>query len=110
MSLEGPTRGKGFASGKPRLSVSVLPGPKSGSRVRDTLAELVADADPVALEQIAVLIGALTSGDDERGGRARPPIDLKVWTGPSRVGLSFAIVSSCCTAPGKASSSSSAAW
>jgi hypothetical protein len=81
---ETPALGNELGGVAPRLHASVIPGPKSGSRVRDVLAELAADADPVALEQIAVLIGALTSGKDHGDG-PEAPIELKLWTDPSVV-------------------------
>jgi hypothetical protein len=69
---------------EPRLRFSVLPGSNSGSSVRDALDELVTEADPVAREQIAVLVGALTSEDGEQGERSSP-IDLRLWVDPSLV-------------------------
>jgi hypothetical protein len=78
MSSEPPVGGEGFANAEPRLRVSVVPGSKSGSWVRDALDELASEADSVALEQIAVLVGALTS-EEEPGEQSRTPIDLRLW-------------------------------
>jgi hypothetical protein len=53
--------------------------------VRDALDELASEADPVALEQIAVLVGALTSEGPEPEGQSTAPIDLQLWVDPTVV-------------------------
>ena len=64
--------------GEPRLGLRLPVGRESASLVRPALAESIADADPVVIEQIAVLVGALTSG----GGpvEASAPVEVEVWT------------------------------
>ena len=64
--------------GEPRLGLRLPVGRDSASLVRPALAESIADADPVVIEQIAVLVGALTSG----GGpvEASAPVEVEVWT------------------------------
>jgi hypothetical protein len=64
---------------EPRASVSISPGPRSTASVRDVLSDLT-DVDSVVLEQIAVLVGALTSGSGEGGGRSPSPIEFRLWT------------------------------
>jgi hypothetical protein len=64
---------------KPRLRLAIVPGPRSGTIVRDELSQLDGDADPVVLEQIAVLVGALTSGSETPPARSPAPLDLKLW-------------------------------
>jgi hypothetical protein len=64
---------------KPRLRLAIVPGPRSGTIVRDELSQLDGDADPVVLEQIAVLVGALTSGSERPPARSPAPLDLKLW-------------------------------
>lgn len=71
--------------GKPRLGFRLPVGRSSASSVRPALAELIADADPVVIEQIAVLLGALTSG----GGRveASAAVEVEVWTDSTRIAV-----------------------
>jgi hypothetical protein len=71
--------------GKPRLEFRLPVGRSSASSVRPALAELIADADPVVIEQIAVLVGALTSG----GGRveASAAVEVEVWTESTRIAV-----------------------
>ena len=66
----------------PQLSVPVPVGERSAGVVRDLLSEVAVDVDRVVLEQIAVLIGALTSGDDRTGAPASSPFDLRLWSEP----------------------------
>jgi hypothetical protein len=68
-----------------RVSLSVPAGPTSVTQVRDALGELVADGDPVVLEQVAVLVGALTSGTDRPGAPPSAPFELELRAEPSRV-------------------------
>lgn len=70
---------------KPRLEFRLPVGRSSASSVRPVLAELIAHADPVVIEQIAVLIGALTSG----GGRleASTAVEVEVWTDSTRIAV-----------------------
>jgi hypothetical protein len=71
--------------GTPRLEFRLPVGRSSASLVRPALAELIADADSVVIEQIAVLVGALTSG----GGRAEASaaVEVEVWTDPARIAV-----------------------
>lgn len=71
-------------SKEPRGSVSIRPGPSSAASVRDFLSGF-SDIDPVVLEQIAVLVGALTSGNEEAAGRPSSPIELRLWTDAAAV-------------------------
>jgi hypothetical protein len=68
-----------------RVTLSVPAGPTSVTQVRDALSELVADGDPVVLEQVAVLVGALTSGTDRPGASPSTPFELELRAEPSRV-------------------------
>jgi hypothetical protein len=68
---------------EPRLRLRVPPKPDSAAWIRGELAGELRDADPVVIEQIAVLVGALTSGSD--GARAARPFDLELWTRPAAV-------------------------
>jgi len=67
------------------VTLAVPAGPSSVTQVRDALGELVADGDPVVLEQVAVLVGALTSGADRPGAAASAPFELELRAEPSRV-------------------------
>jgi hypothetical protein len=71
--------------GRPRLELRLPVGPGSAGLVRPALAELTGDADPVVIEQIAVLVGALTSG----GGRVEvsAPVEVEVWTDPTGIAV-----------------------
>jgi hypothetical protein len=68
-----------------RLSVSVPAGPSSVTHVRDALGDLIADGDPVVLEQVAVLVGALTSGTDRPGAPPSAPFEIELRADRSRV-------------------------
>jgi hypothetical protein len=68
-----------------QLSLSIPAGPTSVTQVRDALSELIAEGDPVVLEQVAVLVGALTSGTDRPGAAASAPFDLELRAEPNRV-------------------------
>jgi len=70
-----------------RLSLSIPAGPTSVTHVRDALAEVIADGDPVVLEQVAVLVGALTSGTDRPGAPTSAPFDLELLAEPHRVSV-----------------------
>lgn len=68
-----------------RLTLSVPAGPTSVTQVRDALGDLIAEGDPVVLEQVAVLVGALTSGTDRPGAPPSAPFDLELRADPSKV-------------------------
>jgi hypothetical protein len=68
-----------------RLTLSVPAGPTSVTHVRNALAELIAEGDPVVLEQVAVLVGALTSGTDRPGAEPSAPFEIELRAEPSRV-------------------------
>jgi hypothetical protein len=68
-----------------RLTLSIPPGPTSVTQVREALGQLIADGDPVVLEQVAVLVGALTSGTDRPGAPPSAPFDLELRAEPNRV-------------------------
>lgn len=68
-----------------RLSLSIPAGPTSVTQVRDALGELIEEGDPVVLEQVAVLVGALTSGTDRPGAPPSAPFDLELRAEPRRV-------------------------
>ena len=68
-----------------RLSLSIPAGPTSVTNVREALAEVIADGDPVVIEQVAVLVGALTSGTDRPGAPPSAPFDLKLVAETNRV-------------------------
>jgi hypothetical protein len=70
-----------------RLSLSIPAGPTSVTNVRDALAEVITDGDPVVLEQVAVLVGALTSGTDRPGAPPSAPFDLELLAEPHRVSV-----------------------
>jgi hypothetical protein len=67
------------------VTLSVPAGPTSVTQVRDALSQLVADGDPVVLEQVAVLVGALTSGTDRPDAPPSAPFELELRAEPSRV-------------------------
>ena len=68
-----------------RLTLSIPAGPTSVTQVRDALGDLIAEGDPVVLEQVAVLVGALTSGTDRPGAPPSAPFDLELRAEPNRV-------------------------
>jgi hypothetical protein len=68
-----------------RLALSIPAGPTSVTHVRDALAQVIADGDPVVLEQVAVLVGALTSGTDRPGAAESAPFDLELRAEAHRV-------------------------
>jgi hypothetical protein len=68
-----------------RLALSIPAGPTSVTHVRDALAQVVSDGDPVVLEQVAVLVGALTSGTDRPGAAQSAPFDLELRAEEHRV-------------------------
>ena len=70
----------GAADETPRLRLKVPAGCASAAWVRPALAELGTDVDPVVIEQVAVLLGALTSGG-ERGDDSAP-FEIEIWTDP----------------------------
>jgi hypothetical protein len=70
-----------------RLSLTIPAGPTSVTHVRDALATVIADGDPVVLEQVAVLVGALTSGTDRPGAPPSAPFDLELLAEPHRVSV-----------------------
>jgi hypothetical protein len=70
-----------------RLSLSIPAGPTSVTHVRDALARVITDGDPVVLEQVAVLVGALTSGTDRPGAPPSAPFDLELLAEPHRLSV-----------------------
>jgi len=68
-----------------RIALSIPAGPTSVTHVRDALGTVIAEGDPVVLEQVAVLVGALTSGTDRPGAPASAPFDLELRAEPHRV-------------------------
>jgi len=68
-----------------RLTLSVPAGPTSVTHVRDALGDLIAEGDPVVLEQVAVLVGALTSGTDRPGAPSSAPFEIELRADRSRV-------------------------
>jgi hypothetical protein len=82
------SNGSPAGAGEPteaRLTLSIPAGPTSVTQVRDALSDLIAEGDPVVLEQVAVLVGALTSGTDRRGAPPSAPFDLELRAEPNRV-------------------------
>jgi hypothetical protein len=73
------------APSEARLSLTIPAGPTSVTHVREALAMVIADGDPVVLEQVAVLVGALTSGTDRPGAPPSAPFDLELLAEPHRV-------------------------
>lgn len=67
------------------VTLSVPAGPTSVTQVRDALGRLVAEGDPVVLEQVAVLVGALTSGADRPDAPPSAPFELELRAETSRV-------------------------
>jgi hypothetical protein len=72
-------------AGEARLTLSIPAGPTSVTQVREALGDLIAEGDPVVLEQVAVLVGALTSGTDRPGAPASAPFELELRAEPNRV-------------------------
>jgi hypothetical protein len=70
-----------------RLSLSIPAGPTSVTHVRDALSEIIEDGDPVVLEQVAVLVGALTSGTDRPGAPPSAPFDIELLAEQHRVSV-----------------------
>lgn len=68
-----------------RIVLSVPAGPTSVTHVRDALSDVILDGDPVVLEQVAVLVGALTSGTDRPGALPSAPFDLELCAEQHRV-------------------------
>jgi hypothetical protein len=68
-----------------RLTLSIPAGPTSVTQVRDALGDLIAEGDPVVLEQVAVLVGALTSGTDRPGTPPSAPFEIELRAERSRV-------------------------
>jgi hypothetical protein len=68
-----------------RMALSIPAGPTSVTHVRDALGQVIADGDPVVLEQVAVLVGALTSGTDRPGAPPSAPFDLELRAETHRV-------------------------
>ena len=77
----------------PRLALALPGGGHSASEkaVRGLLAELDGDIDAVMIEQLAVLVIALTDEIEPTNG-SRRPVELSLWTNPEgvRVALSDA--------------------
>jgi hypothetical protein len=85
---ETPGHGVHTGAGEPsevRLALSIPAGPTSVTHVRDALREIIVEGDPVVLEQVAVLVGALTSGTDRPGAPPSAPFDLALCVEPHRV-------------------------
>ena len=74
---------QGAGRGEPRLRLTAPAGSTSAAWVRPALAELAPEVDHVVIEQIAVLVGALTSGDTRDDASA--PFEIEVWTDPGVV-------------------------
>jgi hypothetical protein len=72
-------------AGEARLKLSVPAGPTSVTQVREALGDLIAEGDPVVLEQVAVLVGALTSGTDRPGAPASAPFEVELRAESNRV-------------------------
>lgn len=53
--------------------------------MREALSDLIAEGDAVVLEQVAVLVGALTSGTDRPGAPSSAPFELELLADPTRV-------------------------
>src|SRR3954454_15659161 len=70
-----------------RMALTIPAGPTSVTHVREALAMVIADGDPVVLEQVAVLVGALTSGTDRPGAPPSAPFDLELLAEPHRVSV-----------------------
>lgn len=70
-----------------RLTLSVPAGPTSVTHVRDALGDLIAEGDPVVLEQVAVLVGALTSGTDRPGAPPSAPFEIELHADRSKVAV-----------------------
>lgn len=68
-----------------RVTLSIPAGPSSVTHVRDALGDLIAEGDPVVLEQVAVLVGALTSGTDRPGVPPSAPFEIELWADRARV-------------------------
>jgi hypothetical protein len=68
-----------------RIVLSIPAGPTSVTHVRDALSKVILDGDPVVLEQVAVLVGALTSGTDRPGALPSAPFDLELCAEQHRV-------------------------
>jgi hypothetical protein len=82
------TNGSHVNVGEPieaRLTLSIPAGPTSVTQVRNALGDLISEGDPVVLEQVAVLVGALTSGTDRPGAPPSAPFDLELRAEPNRV-------------------------
>lgn len=75
------------APSEARLALTIPAGPTSVAHVREALATVIADGDPVVLEQVAVLVGALTSGTDRPGAPPSAPFDLELLAEPHRVSV-----------------------
>src|SRR4051794_350487 len=72
-------------TGSAQLRLSVPAGPTSVTPVRDALGKLIAQGDPVVLEQVAVLVGALTSGTDRPDAPPSAPFEVDLRAEPARV-------------------------
>ena len=85
---EWPMNGSRADSAEPaeaRVVLSIPAGPTSVTQVRDALGEVIEDGDPVVLEQVAVLVGALTSGTDSPGASSSASFDLELCVQAHRV-------------------------
>jgi hypothetical protein len=86
LSVNGSHSGDG-EQGAARIVLSIPAGPTSVTHVRDALGRVIADGDPVVLEQVAVLVGALTSGTDRPGAPPSAPFDLELVAEEHRVAV-----------------------
>jgi hypothetical protein len=68
-----------------RLTLSIPAGPNSVTQVRRALGDLIEEGDAVVLEQVAVLVAALTSGTDRPGASPSAPFDIELRAERSRV-------------------------
>ncbi len=68
-----------------RITLRIPAGPTAVTHVRDALREVIAEGDPVVLEQVSVLVGALTSGTDRPGAPASAPFQLELRAESHRV-------------------------
>jgi hypothetical protein len=74
-------------NGEARLRLQVPAGRSSAGAVRPALAELIAEADPVVIEQVAVLVGALTSGGE--ADQSSAPFEVGVEMHPHHVAVTL---------------------
>ncbi len=77
--------GDAHGPGEARLQLSIPAGPTSVTHVREALSRVIAEGDPVVLEQVSVLVGALTSGTDRPGAPPSAPFAIELRAEPHRV-------------------------